>query len=439
MKRSLTLLFLLPLSLWAAFALPEVLSKSPADLWAWRGPLIFLSGLLALWWMSAGIVLASRPRWLEQGLNGLDKLYQLHRNIGIGAGLLVLLHWQLEWLPKTLVKAGLIAGSGRPRRPRGDPQVWIEAAKVIGEWAGYLLLALVVIALIRRIPYHWFRQLHKAFGVIFLAGVFHGLLLMPASYWQSPLAWLSVAVAAAGVLPALLSLSGRIGRQRQTSASIQSIHQPAHGLLEIVCRPQVWPGHRSGQFVLADFGKAREGQHPFTIASAWDPRQGTLTLCIKALGDFTRELPHHLQIGQSIRLEGPYGQFDFAASQAVDRNPQIWIAGGIGITPFLARIDEIRHAPHPQRGRIDLYYCTRDVLSYPVHLEAHCEAAGIHLHRRVSSREGPLPASAIIDSLKAPATVWFCGPAAWGNALEKSVLASGLPQSTFRREHFEFR
>lgn len=240
MKRSLTLLFLLPLSLWTAFALPEVLSKSPADLWAWRGPLIFLSGLLALWWMSAGIVLASRPRWLEQGLNGLDKLYQLHRNIGIGAGLLVLLHWQLEWLPKTLVKAGLIAGSGRPRRPRGDPQMWIEAAKVIGEWAGYLLLALVVIALIRRIPYHWFRQLHKAFGVIFLAGVFHGLLLMPASYWQSPLAWLSVAVAAAGVLPALLSLSGRIGRQRQTSASIQSIHQPAHGLLEIVCRPQVW-------------------------------------------------------------------------------------------------------------------------------------------------------------------------------------------------------
>ena len=129
----------------------------------------------------------------------------------------------------------------------------------------------------------------------------------------------------------------------------------------------------------------------------------------------------HLQIGQSIRLEGPYGQFDFAASQAVDRNPQIWIAGGIGITPFLARIDEIRHAPHPQRGRIDLYYCTRDVLSYPVHLEAHCEAAGIHLHRRVSSREGPLPASAITDSLKAPAFAPCVAP------LADERAATGVP------------
>lgn len=439
MKRPLTLLAALPLGLWAAFALPAVLAKSPADFWAWRGPLIFLSGILALWWMSAGIVLASRPAWLEQRFGGLDKLYRLHRDIGIGAGVLVLLHWQIEWLPKTLVKAGLIAGSGRPRRPRGDPDMLIEAAKVIGEWAGYLLLAMVVIALIRRIPYHWFRQIHKGFGAIFLAGAFHGIVLMPSSYWQTPIAWLSLLVAALGILPALLSLTGRIGRKRQRTARIESIHQPADGLLEIVCRPQGWPGHRAGQFVLADFGKPREGHHPFTLASAWDARQGTLTLCIKALGDFTQTLPDHLTAGQSIQLEGPYGHFDFAAETAVDRDPQIWIAGGIGITPFLGRIEEIRKSPHRLRGKVELFYCTRDPLTYPSELEAHCRAAGIHLHRRVTDRDGPLGIEAITAKLEAESTVWFCGPAQWGDLLAQKLQAAGLATSAFRREHFEFR
>lgn len=58
--------------------------------------MIFLSRMLALWWMSAGMVLASRPGWLEKRFVGLDKRYRLHRNMGIGAGLLVLLHWQIE-------------------------------------------------------------------------------------------------------------------------------------------------------------------------------------------------------------------------------------------------------------------------------------------------------------------------------------------------------
>ncbi|MBK9785269.1 MAG: hypothetical protein IPP59_14435 [Betaproteobacteria bacterium] len=61
--------------------------------------------------------------------------------------------------------------------------------------------------------------------------------------------------------------------------------------MEIVCRPQPgWPGHRAGQFLFADFGRTGEGAHPFTIASDWNAKDGTLTLAIKALGDFTNQL-----------------------------------------------------------------------------------------------------------------------------------------------------
>ena len=65
MKRPLLVLAGLPLLVWAAFALPEV-TASAKSLWDWRHALILLSGTLALWWMSAGMVLAARPPRLEK-------------------------------------------------------------------------------------------------------------------------------------------------------------------------------------------------------------------------------------------------------------------------------------------------------------------------------------------------------------------------------------
>jgi predicted ferric reductase len=451
MKRPLLLLALIPLGLWGIFALPDVLAANPANFWEWRKPLIILSGLLALWWMSSGMLLAARPRWLEQRFGGLDKLYRLHKNIGIGAGILVLTHYLLEWLPKNLAKAGWITGPNRPRGPRGDPEMWIDLAKEVGEWAGYILLALVVIALVKRIPYRYFRWVHKAFGLVFLAGIFHGLILMPTAFWLSPVGWLTATLAAAGIVPALLSLSNRIGRNRQHPAEIVSIHSHAGRLLEITCRPKDgWPGHRAGQFLFANFGLRGEGAHPFTIASAWNAQEGTLTLAIKALGDFTSRLPALVQPGQTILLEGPYGTFNFSDANPVDQTPkearlesehQVWVAGGIGITPFLARLGQLAASSRKEHTRADLFYCTPTAASgnFPDQLEALCDAAGVRLHRRFTENDGPLMPGEVASSLQAGSTVWFCGPAAWGKALGEALHGGGLARTAFHQEAFEFR
>lgn len=440
MKHPLLALALAPLGLWAAFVLPDTLAGNPG-FWDWRRTLVILSGIFSLWWMSAGILLAGRPGWPERRFGGLDKIYRLHRNIGIGAGVFVFMHWMLEWLPKKLSRLGWLPE--RVRGPKGPKDWWISLAKDVGEWAGYILLAMVVIALIRRIPYRWFRLLHKGFGAVFVAGAFHGLLLMPGNFWQQPLGWLTALLAAAGLIPALLSLANRIGRRRQYPARIESLQRHADHVLELVCRPyKGWPGHAAGQFLFIDFGRSGEGAHPFTIASAWDPQQGTLTLAIKELGDLTRQLPHQLEPGQAVRLEGPYGQFDFGLAEPVDRDkaghPQIWVAGGIGITPFLARM-EVLAKQVAARPEIDLFYCSRQAGSFPDNLEARCQAAGVRLHHQLTSRDGPLAASEITGRLKSGSSVWFCGPAEWGNALEKTLRSAGLPTPAFHREAFEFR
>lgn len=438
MKHPLLLLGGLPLALWAVFSLPDV-AASAHTLWDWRRALIPLTGTLALGWMSTATILATRPGWLEQGIGGLDRLYRLHKEIGIAAGVIVFSHWMLEWLPKNLAKAGWIERPFRgPRPPRGPESTWIDLAEDVGEWAGYIMLALALIALVKRIPYRYFRWLHKLFPLVFLAGTYHGLMLMPESWWRQPLGWLSAALAAGGVIAAVTALAGRMGAGRRVEAVVDALGVHPGGIVEVSCRPLgQWPGHAAGQHVLANFGDRGEGAHPFTVASAWDPKDGRLTLAIKTLGDYTRTLTERLTTGRRLQLEGPYGAFTFATRDSGAH--QVWVAGGIGVTPFLARLHALA-AMGGSPAQVDFFYSTAGQSDFPPDLPALCAAARVRLHRRNTDQDGPLPETEVIRRLHADSSVWFCGPGKWGESLEKALLKGHhLETGAFHRELFEFR
>lgn len=69
-----------------------------------------------------------------------------------------------------------------------------------------------------------------------------------------------------------------------------------------------------------------EGPHPFTLSSAWTG-DGRIQFIIRALGDYTGTLADRLRVGDPVKVEGPYGRFNFR-----EPSRQIW-SGGIGITP----------------------------------------------------------------------------------------------------------
>jgi hypothetical protein len=52
---------------------------------------------------------------------------------------------------------------------------------------------------------------------------------------------------------------------------------------------------------------------------------------------YTRRLPRLLSIGHPMWVEGPYGRFVFDD----DKPRQIWVAGGIGMPPSVARMQEL--------------------------------------------------------------------------------------------------
>jgi predicted ferric reductase len=408
--------------------------------WIVRQEVLYLSGLLSIAMMSLTMFLSTRPGWLETPLGGMDRVYRAHKWAGIlGLGFAVV-HWLTEEIVGDILKA-TVGREGRIPKEQftGFLEVLRDLAKDMGEWAFYAVLAMLVITLWRRFPYKPWRVLHQAMPVLYLMLALHAAMLAPTDYWTQPVGILLGVLGAAGVYGAVFSLVGRIGRARQAGGTVIAVEQPAPDVVAVTCQlDNRWRGHRAGQFAFITFDE-KEGAHPFTIASA-DRGDRIIKFQIKALGDYTRTLSLRLQAGHAVKVEGPYGRFDMARQDAQAR--QVWIAGGIGVTPFLAWLDSLRQTRSEVSA--DLHYCTRDRGSDPfvAHLQASCAALpGIRLHVHGAQQGETLSAADVAAPPADPrrSEVWFCGPQGLAEKLKRELADIGQCQLSFHQEAFEMR
>lgn len=426
-------LIAVPLDTWT-------LTGDPGDFWRLRRVLILGTGYVAMGAMSIAMILAARPVWLERTLGGLDQFYRLHKRLGIAAAVLGLVHWLLEIVPRWMVGQGWLVRPQRGGPPAGASPAPFESfehqAAEFGEWGLYLVLALVVIALWKRIPYRHFAKLHRILPVAYLLLVFHAVVFMPVPYWTNAAGPLVALLMAAGVVAAALSLAGRIGFTRRALGRVEELKLHEDRVLEVHCQLETpWDGHESGQFVFVTFDR-REGAHPFTVVSAWQG-DGHLVLAIKGLGDYTSALPSRLALGSSVTVEGPYGQFNFAGT----RERQIWIAGGIGITPFISRLEWLAQHRASQQP-VDLFYsATEENEVLLSRLRGLAAQTGVRLHLVLNPRDPLLTAEHMAAQVPdhAQAEVWFCGPTGFGDAMRKGFARLGLPRACFHQEAFEMR
>ncbi|MAM74728.1 MAG: ferric reductase [Tistrella sp.] len=416
--------------------------QAPAEIFAIRPAMMQGTGILAIGAMSLALVLAMRPVRLEGLLGGLDKGYRLHKWLGITALVAAVIHWLWAQAPKWAVGWGLLDRPARNRVPvepgtlEATLRSWRGFAESVGEWAFYAAAALILLALIRRFPYRRVFQVHRLLALAYLVLVFHAAVLFTFDQWVQPVGIVVALLLTAGTVSALLALFGRIGIRRRVAGRVSRLaHDPATHVLEVdLALSGNWPGHRAGQFAFVTFDAA-EGPHPFTISSAWQG-DGRLRFHVKALGDHTRALPARLTQGDPVTVEGPYGRFDF-----IDHQPaQLWVAGGIGITPFLARLEALAAAP--ERRPVDLVYCAAaPAPDFVARLQALATAAGVRLHVLASGRDGRLDAGRLAGLVPGwrEASIWFCGPAGFGRSLRRGLARLGLARGRFHQEAFEMR
>lgn len=426
------------------WALADSFLPSPLTYFSLRSVMVQYTGIIAMAAMSVAIILAVRPRRVEPLLGGLDKMYRLHKWLGITALVFGSIHWVWAKGTKWAVGWGWLSKPVKGGAPAelGDLEQLLRSqrglAETLGEWAFYAVVVLIVLALIKRFPYRWFAKTHTIIAALYLLLVFHTVVLVKFAYWSEPIGIVTALLLVGGTLAALQALCLRIGARRKIEGEIQGlIEYPELSVLEThIALQDGWPGHQAGQFAFVT-SSAAEGAHPYTIASAWNPPQRQISFITKALGDHTRRLPQLLRVGDRVTVEGPYGCFTFDDQ----KQRQIWIGAGIGITPFIARLKQLALTPDRQHS-IDLFHPTGGYSTAAMEkLRADAAAAGVRLHLLVANQNGRLNGERLRQEVAdwQAASVWFCGPAAFGRALRDDLVAHGLKPQDFHQELFQMR
>ncbi|OCW59481.1 ferredoxin reductase family protein [Hoeflea olei] len=379
--------------------------------------------------MAVNQYLATRPTYLEPLFGGLDRIYRVHKWTGILALALILAHYFITPNFKgKLLTTGLN-----------------EMAQTAGQIGFYGLIVLGGISIAKRLPklkgefpYHVWRQLHRFIGLFFIAVAIHF------NFIKRPFdgtAWLAVYLnifAVIGIASYIQTQANAFLRRRRYRV-VSVIHAGAATL--VTAEPEGRAIKASpGQFAFISADRPGLGEpHPFTIAGHETSQDGTnrLTFAIKPLGDFTRRLREHIETGDTLMVEGGYGRF--TAQRGGER--QLWVAGGIGVTPFLAMARSIAQLTGK---RVHLFYCVRDA-DEAIGLE-HLDAAGKHpnfsytLHR--SASDGRINAEVIKAGAGFDlngADLWYCGPAAMRKAIIKGFRDTGVKLARVEFERFEFR
>ena len=385
------------------------------------GALISLGlGSSALVMMSLCHLLATRWRVLETIFGGLDRIYVLHKWLGIGALIGLVLHDAID----------------AETNGRLSNSAFSELGETLGSIGYHGVLILVLLSVATVVPYHLWRLTHRFIAVFFTFAVLHTLMVAKPFGLMDPLGLYLAMVGALGVACYIVTLvpAGMLGRERRYRVTGR---RTTGGATVVTLRPERRGfRHHPGQFAFIRAPMAGAERHPFTISSA--PRaDGGLEFTIRPVGDGTNRLVAALLEGSEVRVSGPHGRF----SPRRTKDTQIWIAAGVGITPFVAMAEALGPVGPP----VELLDCVRDRTSAP-HLD-HLEALAASKPRlRVTvfdasrgQRLTPPAALGHASGQASKAHVFFCGPVAMREAFRRSLLSLGVRRSRFHYEAFEMR
>lgn len=380
-------------------------------------------GGIAFLLMTTSIVLSTRMAAFEDWFGGLDRMYQVHRTTGVVALLFVLVHF--FGVPKELPPGvDPVANALFPSGP-------------LGMLALIMLVVLLVVALNRKISYSRWRPSHKLMGLVYVAVIGH-FMTAPGVFFErfSASGLMLILAAIVGVSAFLYSVFG-MNRRAALPYEIEAVN-PLERATEVVLKPIGQAlDHRPGQFAFVEIeGKGWSEPHPFTISSA--PGEDRLRFTMKVLGDWTRKVREELKPGGNVQVRGPYGRFDMARAG----NKQIWLAGGIGLTPFLSAMRSMQPGDDRQ---IHLVYAAREKNDaiFLDELEARAAELGNVTLVPLFSDEGNF---ARVDMMKTKLPdplnsydFFMCGPKPMVDGLAKGLRMEGVPRARIHTEAFEFR
>ena len=365
---------------------------------------------------AANFLMATRARWVEKIFGGLDKMYMIHRRAAVIAVVLLLLHF-------IVVPRSPIFTSGKP----------MGFYAMILIFIGVILSAIPVLK--RKLKYHKWLKIHKLMGLFYILGIAHSF-NVPTLTSELPI----VRTYVYGM--ALIGIGAWFYKaflynlfNKKLKYTVDNVTHFDNDVTEISLRPDTKQlKFNSGQFAFVSFeGMNNQEQHPFTISN--HPSEENLRFTVKSLGDYTSDLQTSLAEGINAKVEGAFGLFNFKNARY---KTQLWLAGGIGITPFLALLQEVN-----SDYEITLVWSVGSIgqANYKEEIE---NIAAKNPNIQFVLWDSETKGYFTIDKMYKSATIknhsiYICGPEALRESHIKQLLQKGVSIKDIHYEEFSFR
>jgi predicted ferric reductase len=305
-------------------------------------------------------------------------------------------------------------------------------------WAALLvMISLLVLTFYFRPEYQIWKLTHKFLSVAFLLGGLHAFLI-PSDIAQNW--WLRAYIFGLGTVALVLYIRHSILNAHK---KYRYLVERVERLNDVVWRIVMVAGQEAMRYQAAQFGwfkfingEVQAESHPFSFSSA--SNNDRLEITVKDLGAFTQSLAR-LNPGIAVEVQGPYGRFNFRRSRY---KKQVWVGGGIGMTPFIGMSRDLR----TERGGydIDLIFVVRNQpeLFALNDLYASEKEAMRKLKLTVwfSDERGYLTAQQIkkfIGGNLEKVSFFICGPGPLMASLKTQLMNEGVAKRDIYTEEFE--
>lgn len=383
-----------------------------------------IGGFAGLGLISVNVLLSSRNGFLDKLYGGLDQVYVVHHGKGLVGFVLILLHpafLALRYIEDSFgaVLSYLLVNKG--------------LGVNLGVFALLLFVVIIILTFMRRLEYQSLLKTHRGLGVVLLVGASHAF-IAGSNAGKLPIlrAYLLVLVSVSLLAYINTSILGN-AVARKYRYIVDTVKQPSDSVIKINMNPvDEEIQYSSGQFVFPLFKQeGLDERHPFSFTSS--PGMDDIELMVRPLGDFTDRLSG-LKPGTSVVLEGPYGGFDYRKGG----NTQIWIAGGIGITPFISMVRELIEQESPPV--VDVYYSYRlgGDASLSELMRAICEnAESLRFFEIDTKKRQRLTVDEITENSQLMSSdVFMCGPIGMIDDFAKNLVKHGVRRNRIFMERF---
>ena len=287
----------------------------------------------------------------------------------------------------------------------------------------------------------WFRPLLQSESTITLAGTY--LNRLSTAFWQAP-----------GLLQdylnfVLCSIDPLLSRKRLATGVVAVVKETAESSTLILRPPARWAGFEAGQFINVELEiEGARFRRNYSVSCSPDDfqRTGLISITVKRVsgGKVSGYLNQSLTASELVYISEAMGQFTWETMDSVSTQGALFVAGGSGITPIKAMIDQRFGAGRfdtGSAGPVTLVHYAKnaeDILFMSHFIQLAKQNAGFTYIPHFSEQEGQISSEQL--ALDCPdledRSLFLCGPEGFMRTVQEIAGSKSVPESRIFTESF---